>query len=205
MATLLEGVVKSLKRNRISSVIFQSGEELLDYLDTLIEDDATVGVGDSITLEVLGVYDYLKKRNVTYHNKYDEALNKEDKKELYLKNFQADYFLSSANAISSDGKIYNMDGNGSRVAPIIYGPKKVLIICGVNKIVKNEKEAVERIRSHAAPLDAKRLAKKTPCAVTGHCADCKSKDKICNYFTVIQGQFDETRIKVIFVNKELGY
>lgn len=175
------------------------------YLGNCIEDGAVVGVGDSMTLEALEVYDYLKTRNLTYLNKYDESLSRQEKRELYLKNFAADYFLSSANAISSEGKIYNMDGNGSRVAPLIYGPKSVLLICGINKIVESEEEAIRRIREVAAPLDAKRLNKKTPCAVTGKCMDCKSPQKICNYFTVIQGQFDETRIRVLFVEEELGY
>jgi len=203
--TLLEETILALKRNHIASAVFQSGEEALAYLDLEIEDTAVVGVGDSMTLETLGVYDYLRGRNLTYLDKYDASLSKQDKRELYLKNFTADYFLSGVNAISTEGKIYNMDGNGSRVAPIIYGPKKVLLVCGINKIVCSEEDAIQRIRTIAAPLDAKRLNKKTPCAVTGKCMDCKSPQKICNYFTAIQGQFDESRIKVLFVKEELGY
>lgn len=203
--TLLEKTINSLKKNRIASVVFESGNDVLEYLDSIIEDAAIVGVGDSVTLETIGIYDYLKNRNVVYLDKYDKTLGKLEKRELYLKNFNSDYFFSSANAISSDGKIYNMDGNGSRVAPIIYGPKKVLIISGINKIVKDEKDAVLRIKKIAAPRDAKRLEKKTPCSITGECMDCKSVDKICNYFSVIQGQFDDSRIKVIFVKQELGY
>lgn len=203
--TLLEKTVNSLKRNRIESVVFESGDDVLKYLDSVIEDAAIVGVGDSITLQTIGVYSYLANRDVVYLDKYDKALGSLEKKELYLKNFSSDYFLSSANAISSDGKIYNLDGNGSRVAPIIYGPKKVLLICGINKIVEDEREAVLRIKKIAAPQDAKRLKKKTPCSITGECMDCKSLDKICNYFTVIQGQFDSSRIKVLFIKQELGY
>lgn len=91
------------------------------------------------------------------------------------------------------------------MAPIIYGPRQVLIICGTNNIVENDEEAVGRIRKISAPLDAKRLGKKAPCSITGKCEDSKSMDKICNYFTIIQGQFDEERIKVIFIKQELGY
>lgn len=203
--TLLEETVRALKRNRISSVVLGSEEDVMIYLDLEIEDHAVVGVGDSMTLDALGIYDYLRERNLVYLDKYDPSLSKEDKRELYLKNFTADYFLSGVNAISTEGKIYNMDGNGSRVAPIIYGPKKVLLVCGINKIVRSEEDAIQRIRTIAAPLDAKRLNKKTPCTVTGECMDCKSPQKICNYFTAIQGQFDESRIKVLFVKEELGY
>ncbi|MCI1648818.1 MAG: lactate utilization protein [Bacteroides sp.] len=203
--TLLEKTIRALKRNRISADVLKSREEVITYLENLIEDAAVVGVGDSMTLDTLGVYDYLRGRNLAYLNKYDPSLSKQEKRELYLKNFTADYFLSGVNAISTEGKIYNMDGNGSRVAPIIYGPKCVLLICGINKIVESEEEAIRRIREVAAPLDAKRLNKKTPCAMKGKCMDCKSPQKICNYFTVIQGQFDEARIRVLFVEEELGY
>lgn len=203
--TLLEKTINSLKKNRIASVIFESGNDVLEYLDSIIEDTAIVGVGDSVTLETIGIYDYLKNRNIVYLDKYDKTLGKLEKRELYLKNFNSDYFLSSANAISSDGKIYNMDGNGSRVAPIIYGPKKVFLVCGTNKIVETEEQAFERIKAVAAPLDAKRLNKKTPCAITGKCSDCKSPDRICNYYSVIQGQFDGGRISVVFIQEQLGY
>jgi len=203
--TLLEKTIRALKRNRISADVLKSREEVITYLENLMEDAAVVGVGDSMTLDTLGVYDYLRGRNLAYLNKYDPSLSKQEKRELYLKNFTADYFLSGVNAISTEGKIYNMDGNGSRVAPIIYGPKCVLLICGINKIVESEEEAIRRIREVAAPLDAKRLNKKTPCAMKGKCMDCKSPQKICNYFTVIQGQFDEARIRVLFVEEELGY
>ncbi|MCI1682080.1 MAG: lactate utilization protein [Bacteroides sp.] len=201
----MEKTIRALKRNRISADVLKSREEVITYLENLIEDAAVVGVGDSMTLDTLGVYDYLRGRNLAYLNKYDPSLSKQEKRELYLKNFTADYFLSGVNAISTEGKIYNMDGNGSRVAPIIYGPKCVLLICGINKIVESEEEAIRRIREVAAPLDAKRLNKKTPCAMKGKCMDCKSPQKICNYFTVIQGQFDEARIRVLFVEEELGY
>jgi len=201
----LQKTIQNLGRNNIDGVCLNSGADLLDFLDSQIPDDAVVGVGDSLTLESCGVYDYLRNRNLVFLDKYSKNLGRSQKRELYLKNFDADFFLSSANAISSEGKIYNLDGNGSRVAPIIYGPRKVFLICGVNKIVDSEEQAFERIRTVAAPLDAIRLQKKTPCSVTGRCMDCKSPDKICNYHTIIQGQFDKERIKVIFINQELGF
>jgi len=202
---LLDITIKNLKKNRIESIVMQSSEELIKFMDSQIADSSVVGVGDSVTLETTGIYEYLRGRNLFFLDKYNNALSREDKRALYLKNFDADYFLCSANAISSQGKIYNMDGNGSRVAPVIYGPKKVFIVCGINKIVEDEPRAIERIKKNAAPIDAKRLGKKTPCAITGQCEDCKSPDKICNYLTVIQGQFDKNRIKVIFINENLGF
>ena len=203
--TQLEVTIKNLKKNRIEAIVMESADELLKFMDSQIADSAVVGVGDSLTLESCGVYKYLRERNVRFLDKYSEPLSREEKRDIYLKNFDADCFLCSANAISAEGKIYNLDGNGSRVAPVIYGPKRVFIICGMNKITEDDESARERIRKTAAPLDAKRLGKATPCTVTGKCEDCKSPDKICNYLTVIQGQFDEDRIKVIFVKDNLGY
>lgn len=202
---LIETAMKNLRMNRIPSILLESSSALPAYLDAQIPDGTIVGVGDSMTLEALAVYDYLRRRQVRFLDKYQENLSKEEKRALYLRNFDADYFLSGVNAISATGKIYNLDGNGSRVAPMIYGPRKVILLCGTNKITETDEDAIDRIRRIAAPLDAKRLGKKTPCRVTGVCQDCKSPDKICNYWTIIQGQFDENRIQVVFIPKELGY
>ncbi len=197
--------VSAFKKNRINVKFMNNDIELLKYLDCSIKSASVVGVGDSMTLEELGVYDYLRNRDVIFLDKYDEKLNKDQKNKLYIKNFSSDVFLSSANAVTRDGKIVNLDGNGSRVAPIIYGPKKVIIVCGTNKLVDDYKAAMDRVRMHAAPLDAKRLGKNTPCVITGKCVECKSTDKICNYLTVVQGQFDSDRIELIFVKGSFGY
>lgn len=201
----IEVLKKNFNNNNIKLHFFEKEDELYSYISKKLGDDKLIGVGDSMTLEELGLYDYLRKANVTFLDKYDATLSKQDKKNLYLRNFSSDIFFSSANAISYEGKIYNLDGNGSRVAPIIYGPKKVFIICGINKLVKNEEEAFKRIKEVAAPLDAIRLNKKTPCTVTKSCVNCKSKDKICNYMTIIGGQFDSERIELLVINKKLGY
>jgi len=202
---IIEKTIHNLKRNKIKSRLFISAENVIDSLETLINNGSKVGVGDSVTLETLGIYNYLRSRNILFLDKYDPSLQKEQKKDLYIQNFSADFFIASANAITSTGKIYHLDGNGSRVAPMIYGPKKVILICGVNKIVATDADAINRIEETAAPLDAKRLEKNTPCVRTGKCAHCKSIDKICNYYTIIQGQFDANRIEVWFVQGEYGY
>lgn len=202
---IVERCIAGLRRNRIGAEFFSSKEDIVRYLDSVILDSSVVGVGDSMTLEALGLYDYLRKRSLVFLDKYSPLLTKEEKRELYIRNFSADFFLSSANAITTDGKIYNLDGNGSRVAPMIYGPSQVFIISGINKIVESDQDAVDRIKGIAAPLDAKRLGKKTPCSVTGRCCDCKSPQRICNYYTIIQGQFNDNRIKVLLADDILGY
>ena len=201
----LQLTISNLAKNNIQSFVLENRNDLLPFFETQFADGAVVGVGDSVTLEVCGVYEYLRNRNLRFLDKYQPLLSREQKREIYLQNFNADFFLSSVNAISSEGKIYNLDGNGSRVAPIIYGPKKVFLVCGTNKIVETEEQAFERIKAVAAPLDAKRLNRKTPCAITGKCSDCHSPDRICNYYSIIQGQFDGGRICVVFIQEQLGY
>ncbi len=197
--------ISSLSRNRIKARYFPSQETLLTCIKERLTSEMTVGVGDSKTLEDLGVYSLLRQSEVNFLDKYADNISREKKRDLYIKNFAADLFFSGINALSTDGKIYNLDGNGSRVAPIIYGPSKVFLICGTNKIVTSEDEAFNRVRNIAAPIDAKRLGKRTPCVRSGKCMDCKAEDRICNYFTIIQGQFDSERITVFIVDGDYGF
>ena len=202
---MYEALIKAFRMNRIKVELFKTKTELLRYLDQNIVEGTTVGVGDSMTLEALNVYHLLREKGVNFLDKYNQQLIKSEKKQLYMDNFSADTFISGVNAITENGKIINLDGNGSRVAPIIYGPKKVFLIAGTNKIVKNEQEAIQRIKKVAAPLDAVRLGKNTPCTKLGYCIECKSADKICNYLTTIQGQFDEKRIELLIIEGAYGY
>lgn len=201
----IERTINSLKKHNMEGYFVQDETQLKDLLTNLIAENSTVGVGDSMTLFETGVIEFLRNHKVNFLDKYREGITKEEKKEIYIKNFSADTFVCSTNALTQDGELYNIDGNGSRVAPMIYGPKQVLIIAGINKIVKDGSAAEARVRNYAAPLDAKRLGKKTPCTELGYCIDCKSPERICNDFTIIRGQFDKERIKVILVGKQLGY
>lgn len=194
----------ALKKRHIGCLYFENVESLLEYIKGEIK-DKVVGVGDSITFEEIGLYDLLDKHSGRYLNKYDATLTKIEKRKLYRDNFSADVFFSGINALSMSGKLYNLDGNGSRVAPIIYGPDKVFLICGTNKLCHTDEEAVLRVREKSAPMDAVRLGKKTPCAITGKCVDCRSKERICNYMTMIEGQFDPDRIEVLLIKGSYGY
>ncbi len=177
----------------------------MDLLLHLIKDGTSVGCGDSVTLEQMGVFEYLREREIIFLDKFNPSLSREEKQKLYLKNFTVDTFITGANAITLDGKIFNIDGNGSRVAPILYGPKQVIIVVGRNKITTDVDCAIKRVRQIAAPLDAKRLGKSTPCVSLNRCIDCNHKERICNDFVLITGQFIKDRIKVIIVNQKLGY
>lgn len=197
--------IRALGKNRIPARYVENGGDLLAAVESFIAPGDVVGVGDSETLRELGVFDRLRTLNVEFLDKGEPGLTKEMKRDLYTRNFSADVFVSGLNAVTTDGRIFNLDGNGSRVAPIIYGPRKVVLVCGTNKIVSSDAEAIARIRSIAAPRDAKRLGKKTPCVGTGVCATCVSPEKICNYYAIIQGQFDANRITVLIVDGAYGF
>lgn len=202
---MIETTIRNLGKNRIQARRFRSVADFYDYINTALKKKSVIGVGDSKTLEDIGFYDYLRTGDYVFLDKYKEGLSKEEKRKLYLENFNSAYFFSGINAITTSGEIYNLDGNGTRVAPIIYGPRKVFLVCGYNKIVGSKEDAIMRIKNIAAPLDAKRLKKPTPCVKTGRCMECKLPGKICNYWIVIQGQFDENRIEVLFLDKVMGF
>ena len=201
----VEKVITSLEKHNMKGFFVNTEEELLQTLKGLIQENSVVGVGDSVTLEETGVLDFLREGNYNFLDKYKVGITSEEKKQIYIQNFSTDTFLCSTNALTEEGELYNIDGNGSRVAPMIYGPKQVIIVAGINKLVRNLEEAERRVRNYAAPLDAKRLNKDTPCTKLGHCVDCKSPNRICNDFVTITGQFVKDRIKVIIVGKSLGY
>ena len=201
----IDRTINNLRKRNMEGFFVKDDRELKELLKQLIDESSIVGVGDSITLFETGVIDFLREGNYTFLDKYREGLTSEDKKQIYIQNFSADTFLCSTNALTEDGELYNIDGNGSRVAPMIYGPKQVILVAGINKIVKDIEEAEKRVRNYSAPIDAKRLGKNTPCTTLGYCADCKSPNRICNDFTIIRGQFVKDRIKVIIVGKQLGY
>lgn len=198
-------LITNLQKNNMKGYFVQNNEELLSLLSELIICGSSVGSGDSVTLEDTGVFSFLRNGNYEFLDKFHPDLSKEAKRNLYIKNFTADTFITGTSAITLNGEIFNIDGNGSRVAPILYGPKQVIIVVGINKIVEDVASAIKRTRQIAAPLDAKRLGKSTPCTSIGRCIDCHHKERICNDFVLITGQFIKNRIKVIIVNESLGY
>ncbi len=205
MDNRIEKVIYNLQRNNMAGYFVQTGEELLVLLSGFLPKGEKVGCGDSVTLEETGVFDFIRNGDYIFYDKYKAGLTSEEKREIYLKNFAADTFLTGTNAVTLDGKLFNIDGNGSRVAPMLYGPKQVIVVVGINKLADTVEDAIRRTRQIAAPLDAKRLNKDTPCTKLGKCIDCRHKNRICNDFVLITGQFVKDRIKVIFINGEYGF
>lgn len=201
----VKSVISHLQRNNMAGYFVENREELLRLIAALLQKGDKVGCGDSVTLEETGVFDFLRGGDFIFYDKYQPGLTAAEKRAIYLKNFDADAFMTGVNAITLDGKLFNIDGNGSRVAPMLYGPRQVIVVAGVNKIVDSVADAVNRARQIAAPLDAKRLGKDTPCARLGRCVDCRHEQRICNDFVLIAGQFVKDRIKVILVNQAYGF
>lgn len=205
MDSVIQKTIENLEANNMAGYYLESGADVFSLLGKLIAPGSRIGSGDSITLEQTGIFDFLRTADYVFLDKHQKNLSSAEKREIYLSNFHADTFITGTNAITTDGKLFNIDGNGSRVAPMIYGPKQVIVVAGVNKITENVGSAISRVRQTAAPLDAKRLGKNTPCAKLGYCVDCKHPQRICNSFVLIARQFTKKRIKVIIINKTLGY
>lgn len=205
---LAENVIKNLKKRYFDAFYCDSADEALCKSIELISKDETVSWGGSVTLDEIKIKDYLENNGYKTINR-DDAKTPEERKNLILKSLTADTFLMSSNAISTDGELVNIDGHGNRLAALCYGPKKVIVIVGMNKIVKSLEDAVSRARNYAAPINAQRVSKffeiQTPCINAGNCYDCKSPTSICSQILVTRMSYPQGRIKIIIVNEDLGY
>jgi hypothetical protein len=199
-----ERTISALKKNNFEALYVSDSKAALEEVMKRIPDGATVGAGGSLTLTQIGLLDALKNRKIQLILPLQQARNDEEKLELFRKCFSADVFLSSTNAVTEDGKLYNVDATGNRVGAMFIGPKKTIIICGVNKIVKDLEAAEKRVKEWTAPQNAKRLGKKTPCVETGVCADCSSPDRICNIYVTLAKKPVRTEVVVILVGENLG-
>lgn len=197
--------INSMKKNNINGYIVKSKEELIKKVEEIVEPKSKVSCGGSMTLFESGIIDHLRSGRYEFLDRYKEGITQNELKDIYRQAFYCDAYFSSSNAITEDGQIYNVDGNGNRVAAMLFGPSKVIIIVGVNKIVSTLDDAIKRNRELSAPANAKRLNKVTPCTKVGYCMDCNSEERICNEYTVIKRQSDKERIHVIFINENLGY
>lgn len=197
--------IEALKKNNMNGYLAKDKEEIIDIIESIISKGDVVSCGGSMSLFEAGVIEYLRNGKYEFLDRYKEGLSGEDIGKIYRDSFFADAYFTSSNAITEEGELYNVDGNGNRVAAMLFGPKKVIVVVGVNKIVKDIDEAIKRNREIAAPANAKRLNRATPCAKLGYCMDCNSNDRICNEYTIIKRQGNKDRIHVIFLNEELGY
>ena len=198
---LAQKVIKGLESRNMTGYYAATKEEALAKALELIPEGSTVTMGGCVSAVEIGLVDALKTE------KYDfiDRNTAEDRRAAMLAAFDADYFLASANAMTDDGIIVNIDGNANRVAAIAFGPKHVLFIVGMNKICSDLDAAMKRARNVAAPINTQRFGLSTPCSKTGACADCKSPDTICCQFLITRFSRHPGRIHVILVNDSLGF
>jgi len=200
----VERTIQALKKNNFEALYVPDAKVALEEVMKRIPDGATVGVGGSVTLAQIGLLDALKNRKIQLIWPLQQARSDEERLELFRKSFSSDVFLSSTNAVTEDGRLFNVDATGNRVGAMFIGPKKTIIICGVNKIVKDLEAAEKRVREWTAPQNAKRLGKKTPCVETGVCSDCSSPDRICNIYVSLAKKPVRTEVVVILIGENLG-
>ncbi len=218
---LANTAVKNLNRRYINAQYASSKEEALSMVMDMVPEGATVGTADSMTLLQVGVLSEIRKRGrneiINPFVRDDEGyfvVVEEERDNLKRKVFFADVYVIGTNAVTLDGKLVNTDGGGNRVAAMIYGPKKVIIVVGANKIVKNVDDALKRIREVCAPMNATRHAMKhhrpqyleLPCVKTGTCTDCNHPFRICHHTTITEGVLERRRghINVVVVGESLG-
>jgi hypothetical protein len=182
---------------------FSNREDAVAQLFSLIPASHTVSWGGSLTMEALGIQKTAGERFTVIDR--DKATSPEERAELMRRALCCDTFISGVNAISEDGQMVHVDGNGNRVAALIYGPKQVIVIAGMNKVVKTLEDAYQRARTIASPLNQQRFpGRTTPCAVNGACGNCTAPGCICTYVVTTRQSFPANRIKVILVNEDLG-
>ena len=198
-------LIKAFERNNMSCIVVKNQQELHQYLKNILIDKKKVAVGGSVTLNQLGVIDLIQESDVQFIDRYEEGLSQEQVVERLREGLLSDIFITSTNALTMDGCLYNVDGRGNRVSAMIFGPKDVYVIAGLNKIFNNEQEAIDHIREYSAPANALRLHKKTPCTRVGKCQDCLSEDRICSSYVKLGYQGQKNRIHVIIVEENRGY
>ena len=203
--TTAKTIIKNLTARQIKGFYCATKEEACEKALSFTLSGTSASFGGSMTLEETGILDGLRNRkDITL---FDRATGKnpEEVKKIMHSALSSDTYYMSTNAITLNGELINIDGNGNRVAALIYGPEQVVIVAGMNKVVPDTEDGIRRVRNSATPPNCIRLHKNTPCAATGVCADCLSPDCICNQIVVTRRSGNPDRIKVILVGEELGY
>ncbi|MBQ1507082.1 MAG: lactate utilization protein [Ruminococcus sp.] len=212
----VEKTIENLKRNKMAAYYVDTKEDACELVKSLINKGDVVSCGGSVTLKQTGVYDLITSSDYRFLDRSAPGMTREQVEDIYRQTFCADVFFTSSNAVTENGELYNVDGNSNRVAAILYGPKSVIVVCGINKLVKNIDEAIYRVKTKAAPPNTVRLGIDTYCAKTGQCVSlskenpelcegCHGDGRICCNYVVCAQQRHFERIKVIIIGEEYGY
>ena len=200
-------VIDCLRKRGIEAFFEPTSPDAVRHIQGMIPRGSIVGLGGSVSVTQSGLLDTLRKMPINLLDRYRDGLTPAEMEELRKAAMTADVFIMGCNAVTADGRLVNMDGNGSRVSALIAGPRRVILLAGVNKIVRTLEEGFSRIKNIAAPLNAVRLGHDTPCARTGFCDDpaCLPPQRLCSQLTVIEANRASGRITVVLVGEELGF
>ena len=201
---MFEDIINAFKKKNIDVIAVKTSEEACTKILEMIPLKSKVGYSGSMTLEKIGILNKLRNHDCVFYDRDKVTKYTKDSYQLGHLAQHADYFLSSSNAITKDGKIVNRDKTGNRVSSMIYGPEHVIIVVGKNKIVKDYDAAIHRIQNFVAQKNAERLGLSPPCVKTMACQNCASPHRICNYFTAIKRDYRPNRTHVLLVNEKLG-
>jgi hypothetical protein len=197
--------VKALQASYFDALFFASREELNKAVLDQVTPSMIVGLGGAVTLRDLGLPALLAGKDAVVLDAWREGLTKEEGLAMRKEHLTCDLFLTSTNAVTEKGELVNIDGTGNRINAMTFGPKKVIVIVGFQKIVPDVDRAIERIKQVAAPMNARRLSLPLPCAETGYCHDCKSEVRICRVISIMQRRPNSTPISVYILGEEIGY
>ena len=198
---LAQKVIKGLESRNMKGFYAASKEEALKLALSMIPEGSTITMGGGMSVHEIGLVDALKEGNYEFIDRDDYA----SRRAASLLAYDADVYLASTNAMTEDGVLVNIDGAANRVSALAFGPKKVIMIVGMNKVCDDVDGAMKRARNVAAPINAQRFGLNTPCSQTGACANCKSPDTICCQFLITRFSREKDRINVILVNDDLGF
>ena len=197
----LAEIKKKYERRGYDFDYFETEDEAKAFVDKIIPKNASIGFGGSETIKEINLLDTLQGRTLLHRDLFPQN----EKEKVLALMHTADWYISSANALTEDGDIINIDGRGNRVGEILNGPENILIIAGTNKIVKDIAEGINRTRNIASPKNCRRLNKNTPCALTDKCCHCNSKDTICRATVIMHHPMSGNKVHLIIINKNLGY
>ncbi len=209
--------IENLRRNRMEAVYAKDRAEARELLKSYLIPGCSIGCGGSVTLDEIDALSLFRCGDYRFFDRYAEGLSADEVKAVYHDALNADVYVMSSNAVTENGELYNVDGRGNRVAALIYGPERVVVVVGCNKIVNNINDAILRVKTVSAPANAARLHCKTPCAHTGRCISldkqhtpelcegCETEARICASYVVSGYQREANRIKVIIVGESLGF
>ena len=202
-AQRIQRTLAALEKNGFQTSFASTRDEALEKVLSLVPQSAKVGVGGSVTLREISLIDVLTMRGNTVSQHWHQP--EQNVVRIMREELNSDVYLASSNAVTEDGRLINIDMTGNRVAAMIFGPPKVILVIGVNKIVKDVDEGIKRVKNVATPMNAHRLGLKVPCASTGVCTDCDAEDRLCRVTTIIEKRPSRSDISVILVGEELGF